>query len=141
VPLMTYLQREIFAPLHMDHVTEDDTHPLSASDAAGYTRQGLGPARPAKKEGAGWLFGASKLAMTPGELASRDVRREAGSYICYFVVVRSFWLFAIGVDWVEERRVSQFIWFVWIWNRYKCEVVEEITEASGGLIHLTRGPI
>jgi D-alanyl-D-alanine carboxypeptidase len=72
-PLVEFLQRRIFAPLHMDHVTEDDTHPLSAPDAAAYTRQGLGPVRPAPKEGPGWLFGASELAMTPGELALWDI--------------------------------------------------------------------
>jgi D-alanyl-D-alanine carboxypeptidase len=72
-PLVKFLQRRIFAPLHMDHVTEDDTHPLSAADAGAYTRQGLGPARPAPKEGAGWLFGASELAMTSGELALWDI--------------------------------------------------------------------
>jgi D-alanyl-D-alanine carboxypeptidase len=72
-PLVKFLQRQIFAPLHMDHVTEDDTHPLPAADAGAYTRAGLGPARPAPKEGAGWLFGASELAMTPGELALWDI--------------------------------------------------------------------
>ena len=72
-PLLEFLQQQIFAPLHMDHVTEDDTHPLSSADAAAYTRQGLGPVRAAPKEGAGWLFGASELAMTPGELALWDI--------------------------------------------------------------------
>jgi D-alanyl-D-alanine carboxypeptidase len=72
-PLVEFLQRQIFAPLHMNHVTEDDTQPLSAVDAGAYTREGLGPARPAPKEGAGWLFGASELAMTPGELALWDI--------------------------------------------------------------------
>lgn len=72
-PLLEFLQQHIFTPLHMEHVTEDDTHPLSRADAAAYTRQGLGPARAAPKEGAGWLFGASELAMTPGELALWDV--------------------------------------------------------------------
>jgi D-alanyl-D-alanine carboxypeptidase len=72
-PLVEFLRQRIFAPLHMEHVTEDDTHPLSSPDAAAYTRQGLGPARPAQKEGAGWLFGASELAMTPGDLALWDI--------------------------------------------------------------------
>jgi CubicO group peptidase (beta-lactamase class C family) len=72
-PLLEFLQQQVFAPLHMDHVTEDDTQPLSAADAAAYTRQGLGPTRAAPKEGAGWLFGASELAMTPAELALWDV--------------------------------------------------------------------
>ena len=72
-PLVELLQRQIFSRLHMDHVTEDDTHPLPAADAGAYTRQGLGPSRSAPKEGAGWLFGASELAMTPGELALWDI--------------------------------------------------------------------
>ena len=72
-PLVKFLQQQIFAPLHMDHVTEDDTHPLPATDAGAYTRAGLGPARPAPKEGAGWLFGASELAMTPGDVALWDI--------------------------------------------------------------------
>ena len=72
-PLLDFLRQHIFAPLHMDHVTEDDTRPLPAGDAAAYTRQGLGPTRPALKEGAGWLFGASELAMTPSDLVLWDV--------------------------------------------------------------------
>ena len=72
-PLFEFLREHIFAPLHMDHVTEDDTRPLSLGDAGGYTRQGLGPTRPALKEGAGWLFGAAELAMTPSDLARWDV--------------------------------------------------------------------
>lgn len=72
-PLLDFLREHIFAPLHMDHVTEDDTLPLAVSDAGAYTRQGLGPTRHALKEGSGWLFGASELAMTPSELAAWDV--------------------------------------------------------------------
>ncbi|HEY6923357.1 MAG TPA: serine hydrolase domain-containing protein [Steroidobacteraceae bacterium] len=71
--LMAFLQQHIFEPLKMEHVTEDDTHPLPAGDAVPYTRQGLGPARHAPKEGPGWLFGAGALAMTPSELALWDI--------------------------------------------------------------------
>jgi D-alanyl-D-alanine carboxypeptidase len=71
--LVDFLQQHIFAPLKMEHVTEDDTHPLSAGDAVAYTRQGLGPVRRAPKEGAGWLFAAGELAMTPGDLALWDI--------------------------------------------------------------------
>ena len=71
--LMDFLQQHIFNPLKMAHVTEDDTRPLPAADAVPYTRQGLGPARHAPKEGPGWLFGAGALAMTPGELALWDI--------------------------------------------------------------------
>jgi CubicO group peptidase (beta-lactamase class C family) len=72
--LFEFLQQHIFAPLHMARVTEDDTHPLPPGDAVGYTRQGLGPDEwRAPKEGAGWLFGAAELAMTPGDLARWDI--------------------------------------------------------------------
>jgi len=71
--LFEFLQQHIFTPLRMERVTEDDTHPLPAADAVGYTRQGLGPTRRAPKEGAGWLFAAAELAMTPGDLARWDI--------------------------------------------------------------------
>ena len=72
-PLMSLLRQQIFAPLQMEHVTEDDSHPLPATDAIGYTRQGLGPARRAPKEGPGWLFAAAELGMTPTDLALWDI--------------------------------------------------------------------
>ena len=72
-PLVSFLRRHIFAPLKMEHVTEDDTRPLPATDAIGYTRQGLGPARRAPKEGPGWLFAAGELGMTPTDLALWDI--------------------------------------------------------------------
>ena len=88
--LMSFLQHHIFAPLGMEHVAEDDTHALPAGDAVAYTRQGLGPARPAPKEGAGWLFAAGELAMTPGDLALWDISLinrsllEPASYDAFF---------------------------------------------------------
>ena len=72
-PLMPFLQQNIFTPLGMAHVTEDDTGPLSPPDAAAYTRHGLGPTVPAPKEGPGWLFGAAELAMRPSDLALWDI--------------------------------------------------------------------
>jgi CubicO group peptidase (beta-lactamase class C family) len=71
--LVPFLRDHIFAPLKMKRVTEDDTAPLPSSDAGGYTRYGLGPLRPAPKEGAGWLFGAAELAMQPSDLALWDI--------------------------------------------------------------------
>jgi CubicO group peptidase (beta-lactamase class C family) len=71
--LLDFLGRRIFARLGMSQVTEDDTRPLPPGDPMGYTRQGLGSARPAPKEGAGWLFAAAGLAMTPSDLASWDI--------------------------------------------------------------------
>jgi D-alanyl-D-alanine carboxypeptidase len=72
-PLMSFLQANVFEPLHMRDVTDDDHAPLPATDAGAYTRWGDGPLRPAPKEGAGWLFGASELAMAPRELALWDI--------------------------------------------------------------------
>ncbi len=72
-PLMRVLQDRIFAPLHMDRVTQDDTAPLPRTDAEAVTRYALGPPRPAAKEAAGWLFGASELAMDPSTLALWDI--------------------------------------------------------------------
>lgn len=71
--LLPFMRAHIFAPLKMKRVTEDDTGPLPTSDAGAYTRYGLGPVRPAPKEGAGWLFAASDLAMQPKDLALWDV--------------------------------------------------------------------
>jgi D-alanyl-D-alanine carboxypeptidase len=71
--LITFLHDQIFAPLKMEGVTEDDTAPLSAPDAGAYTRYGFGPLHPAPKEGTGWLFAASNLAMKPSDLALWDI--------------------------------------------------------------------
>jgi CubicO group peptidase (beta-lactamase class C family) len=71
--LNPFLRDHIFAPLKMDRVIEDDTAPLRAPDAGGYTRYGLGPLHPAPKEGAGWLFAAAGLAMQPSDLALWDI--------------------------------------------------------------------
>jgi D-alanyl-D-alanine carboxypeptidase len=71
-PLFEFLERHVFHPLHMAHVTEYSVQ-STAGDAAPYTRHGLGPVVPAPREGAGWLFGAAELAMQPSDLASWDV--------------------------------------------------------------------
>jgi CubicO group peptidase (beta-lactamase class C family) len=71
--LLPFMREHIFAPLKMKRVTEDDTGPLPVSDAGAYTRYGLGPVRPAPKEGPGWLFAATDLAMQPKELALWDI--------------------------------------------------------------------
>jgi hypothetical protein len=68
-PLMQFQQERIFTPLRMTHVDEDDTKPLEAPDAAGYTRVALGPVTLAPKEASGWLYGAGHLAMPPRDLA------------------------------------------------------------------------
>ncbi len=73
VPLVAFLREHVFVPLKMEHVTEDDTKPLPAGDAVGYTRYGLGPPHRAPKEAPGWLYAAGELAMTPGDLALWDI--------------------------------------------------------------------
>jgi D-alanyl-D-alanine carboxypeptidase len=80
--LFEFLRQHVFAPLHMAEVTEyspsgepsahASTH-LTASDAAGYTRYGMGPVVRAPKEAPGWLFGAANLAMRPTDLALWDL--------------------------------------------------------------------
>jgi D-alanyl-D-alanine carboxypeptidase len=72
-PLLEFLTKRIFAPLGMKSVTDIDRGRLTESDPTGYVRYGLGPPRPAPKEGAGWLFAAGELAMTPSDLAKWNV--------------------------------------------------------------------
>lgn len=72
-PLFAFLQQHIFAPLHMARVADSDAAHLSSPDAAGYTRYGIGPVRLATPEGAGWLYAAGELAMTPSDLAIWDI--------------------------------------------------------------------
>ena len=77
-PFMDFLRQRVFEPLGMKTTTECDTQSLAAPDAAGYTRVGLGPIRPAPKEGAGWLFAAGGLAMTPSDLVRWDLALTQG---------------------------------------------------------------
>jgi len=73
LPLFQFLQQHVFTPLHMTSVTNSDQHPLPARDPLGYFRYALGPVRPAPIEGAGWMFAAGELAMTPTDLARWDI--------------------------------------------------------------------
>jgi len=59
--LMELLRARIFGPLGMDTVLDVDQGRLSDGDAAGYLRYGLGPLRPAPKEGKGWMLGPGSL--------------------------------------------------------------------------------
>ena len=67
--LIHFLQANIFTPLDMTDVLNTDAARLPAGDPIGYQRYALGPSRPAPKEGAGWMFAAGELAMTPTDLA------------------------------------------------------------------------
>ena len=68
-PLLDYLSRRVFKPLGMTSVVNIDRDRLADTDPVGYQRFGLGPLRPAPKEGQGWLFAAAELAMTAEDLA------------------------------------------------------------------------
>jgi len=73
VPLLDFLQKRVFTPLHMSSVSNIDDAPLGAGDPSRYMRYALGPLRPAPKEGKGWLFAAGELAMTASDLALWDI--------------------------------------------------------------------
>ncbi len=73
MPVGQLLRARIFGPLGMSSVIDLDEKSLTDSDAAGYTRFGLAPARPAPPEGRGWLFAAGELAMTAQDLARWDI--------------------------------------------------------------------
>ncbi len=72
-PLFDFLRQRIFALLTMTSVLDINAERLTDSDALGYMRFGLGPLRPAPKEGKGWLFAAGELAMTAEDLAKWDL--------------------------------------------------------------------
>src|SRR3982751_1407744 len=69
--LVSLLKQRIFAPLGM--TSAGDWPPGDPLDAVAYTRYGLGPPRPAKREATGWYFAAGELAMTPSDLAKWDM--------------------------------------------------------------------
>lgn len=72
-PLLTFLQRRIFAPLGMVPIDQDlATGPRYPQ---GYQRFALGPVRAEKPAARGWLFAAGELAMTPTDLAKWDIAR------------------------------------------------------------------
>lgn len=70
--LMTFLNEKIFHPLGMT-TAGDCSVDKRPEDAVAYTRYGLGPARPALREGPGWYFAAGELCMTPSDLAKWDI--------------------------------------------------------------------
>jgi CubicO group peptidase (beta-lactamase class C family) len=71
-PLVEYLRRRVFDPLHMSRVVDADRGELTVEDAAPYTQYALGPARPAPPTAAGWLYGAGELGMSVEDLARWD---------------------------------------------------------------------
>ena len=73
MPLMKFLQQNIFTPLDMRSVMNSDVNQLEQTDAHGYIRYALGPLRPAPKDGAGWMFAAGELAMPVHDLLLWDI--------------------------------------------------------------------
>jgi D-alanyl-D-alanine carboxypeptidase len=73
MPLIDFLQKRVFVPLHMTTVSNTDDAPLGPEDPMRYLRYALGPLRPAPKEGRGWMFAAGELAMTAHDLALWDI--------------------------------------------------------------------
>jgi D-alanyl-D-alanine carboxypeptidase len=71
--LYSFLRKRVFTRLGMTTVFDVDAGPLPAADPVGYRRFGLGPLRPALKEGPGWLSAAGELAMTAADLARWDI--------------------------------------------------------------------
>ncbi|NIJ28940.1 CubicO group peptidase (beta-lactamase class C family) [Sphingomonas insulae] len=72
-PLMTFLQRRIFAPLGITAIDQDKA--VGGRFPMGYHRNALGPVRAAPPPAAGWLFAAGELSMSAGDLAKWDVAR------------------------------------------------------------------
>lgn len=73
VPLLTLLKSRVFDRLQMATVSDTDQAPLGSGEPMRYRQYALGPARPAPKEGKGWMFAAGELAMTASDLARWDV--------------------------------------------------------------------
>ena len=73
MPIVDFLRKNIFTPLHMSSVMITDEGALGPTDPERYERFGLGPPRVAPKEARGWMFAAGELAMTPSDLAQWDI--------------------------------------------------------------------
>ncbi len=76
-----FLRARIFRPLAMTSAWNSDQRQLTQADAIGYYRHALGPLRVAPTEGAGWMFAAGELAMTPHDLALWDESLMAQSLL------------------------------------------------------------
>lgn len=73
MPVMKFLQQNIFTPLNMTDVMNSDMQHLEQTDAHGYIRYALGPLRPAPQDGPGWMFAAGELAMPVRDLLLWDI--------------------------------------------------------------------
>ncbi|HET9817731.1 MAG TPA: serine hydrolase domain-containing protein [Rhodanobacteraceae bacterium] len=68
-----FLQQHVFPELGITDAYDTNLQALPATDARGYSRFALGPLRPSRKEGVGWMFGAGELALTASDLARWDI--------------------------------------------------------------------
>ncbi|HET7563440.1 MAG TPA: serine hydrolase domain-containing protein [Gemmatimonadaceae bacterium] len=73
VPFFQFVRTRILDPLHMTSAVDFDAKGPSSVQPTGYLRYGLGPLRQSPSTGAGWMYGAGELAMTPSDLAKWDV--------------------------------------------------------------------
>jgi len=73
VPFIQFLREKVLAPVGIKRAADTDQAALGETDARGYIRYGLGPLRPAPKEGPGWMFAAGELAMPAEDLARWDI--------------------------------------------------------------------
>ncbi len=71
--LMDFLQKRVLTPLHMESAGNMHQAKDNPRNPIGYLKYALGPARPAPKEGTGWMFAAFELAMTAADLARWDI--------------------------------------------------------------------
>jgi D-alanyl-D-alanine carboxypeptidase len=72
MPYFDFIRTRIRNPLGMTSALNFDVN-AHVTDAVGYLRYALGPLRPAPDAGAGWMWGAGELAMTPSDLAKWDI--------------------------------------------------------------------
>jgi D-alanyl-D-alanine carboxypeptidase len=117
MPLLDYLQKRVFMPLHMTTVSNTDAAPLGPEDPMRYLRYALGPLRPAPKEGRGWMFAAGELAMTAHDLALWDISMidqtvlQPSSYRALETEVElstgvgSHYALGVGVGMADGRRI------------------------------------
>jgi D-alanyl-D-alanine carboxypeptidase len=79
-PLGVVLTERILKPVGMTHssyMPPESTPGL----AKGYTSYALGPAEPASPEGTGWMFGASGIYASAGDIARWDVALASGKVL------------------------------------------------------------
>jgi D-alanyl-D-alanine carboxypeptidase len=73
MPFIQFLREKVLTPVGIKNAADTDQAKLSEADPTGYMRYGLGPLRPAPKEGQGWMFAAGELAMPAEDLARWDI--------------------------------------------------------------------